>query len=44
LVDEQLDSLLGSLPCSPPCTVEGLEQHTLMRQLSLDGDAERTRK
>jgi hypothetical protein len=43
LVDEQLDSLLGSLP-SPPCTVEGLEQHTLMRQLSLDGDAERTRK
>ena len=49
LIDEQLDSLLGSLPSrsgsrSSPCDAEGVEQHTLMRQLSLDGDAERTRR
>ena len=45
VLDEQFDSLLSSLPSlsrsgshSSPCGAEG-QEHTLMRQLSLDGDA-----
>ena len=38
--DDQLDSLLYSLPSrSSPCDTEG-EEHTLLRELSLDGGAE----
>ena len=39
VVDEQLDSLLSAMPSrSSPCDAER-EEHTLLRQLSLDGGA-----